>query len=219
MPVQTLEIAEPFFTIRMIRDECSYEIAGKSILLNLSKTPISILGQSLGELQSVIVADITLHDVKHAVIVERFAEYDEEDTLMSRVRDTWPSAFEVRHEERLRGIGHYMSPKIWVDRIGITLYHSATVPLKVGLHKEHAFCPVPGFREVHTQIMGFGKMQQCREKNVATLYLEEPMAPGQTHRPMYDADGNYPWHQFETITPSIFMAVEMLPEGAVPPTL
>ena len=30
-------------------------------------------------------------------------------------------------------------------------------------------------------------------------------------------DGHYPWHQFETITPSIFMAVEMLPAGATPP--
>ena len=62
-------------------------------------------------------------------------------------------------------------------------------------------------------------MQQCRERDVSTLYLEEPMAPGTTHRPMYDAYGNYPWHQFETITPSIFMAVEMLPAGATPPTL
>ena len=53
--------------------------------------------------------------------------------------------------------------------------------------------------------------------DVDTLYLEEPMAPGAPHRPMFDSDGNYPWHQFETITPSIFMAVEMLPEGATPP--
>jgi hypothetical protein len=64
---------------------------------------------------------------------------------------------------------------------------------------------------VHTQIVGFGKMQQCREKDTATLYLEEPLAPGATHKPMYDEAGNYPWHQYETITPGILMAVEMLP--------
>ncbi len=93
----------------------------------------------------------------------------------------------------------------------------APLPLNVGLHRDHAFCPVPGFREVHTQIVGFGKMQQCRARDVDTLYLEEPMAPGTTHRPMYDDQGNYPWHQYETITPSIFMAVEMLPDGATPP--
>ena len=70
---------------------------------------------------------------------------------------------------------------------------------------------------MHTLIMGLGKMQQCRENDIATLYLEEPMAPGQTHRPMFDAEGNYPWHQFETTKPSVFLAVEMLPDGASPP--
>jgi len=67
-------------------------------------------------------------------------------------------------------------------------------------------------KEVHIQIVGFGKMQQCLERDIDTLYLEEPLAPGATHRPMYDKQGNYPWHQYETITPGIFMAIEMLPE-------
>lgn len=217
MPVQTLEIAEPFFTLRLVTDMDRYEIRGKVIVLNLSETPLGILDQRLGALQSVVVADVDLIDVAHAVVVERFADHPDEAAMMAEVRRTWPSAFDVRGEERLRGIGHYMSPKQWVGQYGFTVYHSATVPLNVGLHRDHAFCPVPGFREVHTQLMGFGKMQQCRERDVGTLYLEEPMAPGMTHRPMYDAAGNYPWHQFETITPSIFMAVEMLPVGATPP--
>ena len=219
MPVQSLDIAEPFFTIRLITDERSYPIDGKVIFLNLSDTPVRIREQSLGALQSVVLADTVAEDVTHAAVIERFADCEDEAALMAQVRETWPSAFDVRQEERLRGIGHYMSPKVWIGQFGFTVYHSSTVPLNVGLHKEHAFCPVPGFREVHTQIMGFGKMQQCREQDVATLYLEEPMAPGATHRPMYDETGNFPWHQFETITPSIFMAVEMLPEGATPPEL
>ncbi len=217
MPVNVLDFAEPFFTVRHVRAEDSVEIAGKAIVLNLSDTPIGIRAQALCPLQSVIVQDTIMDAVEHAVIVERFADHPDEAALFAQVRKTWPSAFDVRGEERLRGIGHYMSPKAWVGQYGFTMYHSATVPLNVGLHKDHAFCPVPGFREVHTQIIGFGKMQQCREKDIETLYLEEPMAPGSTHRPMYDGEGNYPWHQFETITPSIFMAVEMLPEGVDPP--
>ena len=110
-----------------------------------------------------------------------------------------------------------MSPKVWIGQTGLTLYHSGSVPLNVGMHRDHPFCPVPGFREVHTQVVGYGKMQQFRERDLKTLYLEELMAPGVTHRPMYDDEGNFPWHQFETVTPSVFMAVEMLPEGATPP--
>jgi len=219
MPVETLPIADPFFATCIARTEGTVKIGEKSIVLNLSQSPLHVREQSLGPLQSTVLVNTVIKNVEHAVIVEGFASYHDEAALMAQVRDTWPSAFDVRSEERLRGIGHYMSPKVWVGQFGFTFYHAATVPLNVGLHKDHDFCPAPGFREVHTQIMGFGKMQQCTERDIATLYLEEPMAPGQTHRPMYDADGNYPWHQFETITPSIFMAVEMLPEGAMPPKL
>ena len=219
MTIQNLDIAEPFFSVSMISEEASLTITGRTIVLNLSNLPIRIREQTLGSLQSVILRDTQIETVEHAILVERFDNYSDEATFLEKVRQTWPSAFEVRGEERLRGIGHYMSPKTWIGQIGVTMYHSATVPLNVGLHRDHPFCPVPGFREVHTQIVGFGKMQQCRERDIDTLYLEEPMAPGSTHRPMYDDQGNYPWHQFETITPSIFMAVEMLPDGVSPPKI
>lgn len=215
MSINILDFAEPFFGVRIIRDEKHTMVSGKSIVLNLADLPIQIQGQRLSHLQSVIVQNCAIGPIQHGVIIDRFDEY-EESQIYDDVRASWPSAYDVRKEERLRGIGHYMSPKVWVGQFGFTMYHSATIPLNVGLHKDHDFCPVPGFREVHTQILGFGKMQQCREKDIGTLYLEEPMAPGMTHRPMYDANGSFPWHQYETITPSIFMAVEMLPDGATP---
>ena len=219
MSSQKLDFAEPFFTVTVIENESSFDVQDRSVLLNLSELPIFIEGQSLGQFQSAIFTNITVRQVTKAVLVEGLDREPDEATLFAAIKKTWPSAFEVRGEERLRGISHYMSPKIWIERLGLTIYHSGSVPLNVGLHKDHAFCPVPGFREVHTQLVGFGKMQQCREQDISTLYLEEPMAPGTTHRPMYDDEGRYPWHQFETITPSVFMAVEMLPEGAGPPIL
>ena len=217
MPTIPLSIADPFYSVEIKQNEAIVPIRERSIILNLSQTPIGVMDQTIGALQSTILRDTEAKRVEHAVVIRGLDDHPNEEELMRQVRKTWPSAYDVRKEERLKGIGHYMSPKVWVGQFGFTLYHSATIPLNVGLHKFHDFCPVPGFREVHTQIAGFGKMQQCREKDINTLYLEEPMAPGATHRPMYDAEGNYPWHQFETITPSIFMAVEMLPDGATPP--
>ena len=217
MPTIPLSIADPFYSVEIKQNEAIVPIRERSIILNLSQTPIGVMDQTIGALQSTILRDTEAKRVEHAVVIRGLDDHPNEEELMRQVRRNWPSAYDVRKEERLKGIGHYMSPKVWVGQFGFTLYHSATIPLNVGLHKFHDFCPVPGFREVHTQIAGFGKMQQCREKDINTLYLEEPMAPGATHRPMYDAEGNYPWHQFETITPSIFMAVEMLPDGATPP--
>ena len=217
MSVDTFDFAEPFFTVKLVQNEAEVAIQHRVIGLNLCERPIQIRDQRLGHLQSAILVNTPIRTVERAVLVERFADYPDEEALFEQVKSVWPSAFDIRREERLRGVSHYMSPKLWIGNLGPTMYHSGSVPLNVGLHKDHAFCNVPGFREVHTQIVGFGKMQQCVEKDSDTLYLEEPMAPGSTHRPMYDEDGNYPWHQFETITPSIFMAVEMLPAGAKPP--
>ena len=218
MTIQSIDIAEPFFGLTLLQDEDAFDVEGRAIVLNLSDEIVEIEEQSLKSLESVIVQNARISNLKHAAIVTGFESFEYEEVVLRDIRDAWPSAYDVRKEERLRGIGHYMSPKKWIGQHGFTFYHAATVPLNVGLHKFHDFCPVPGFKEVHTQIVGYGKMQQCKEKDIATLYLEEPMAPGQTHRPMYDSEGNYPWHQFETTTPSVFMAVEILPDGATPPS-
>jgi hypothetical protein len=213
MSIEMLNFAEPFFTVRHISGESAYTVDGSTILLNLADVAVDIERQQLASLQSCIVTSGTIKNIERAVLIERFDRYTDQDALFRDVKKHWLSAFEKRGEERLRGVEHYMSPKVFVDNVGLTMYHSGSVPLNVGLHRDHPFCPVPGFREVHTQVVGFGKMQQCRERDIATLYLEEPMAPGATHRPMYDEHGNYPWHQYETITPAIFMAVEILPPG------
>ena len=126
-------------------------------MLKLSEGPIQIEQQKLGHLQSVVVAHTALRGVALAVIVERFADHDNEVELLAKVREAWPSAFDVRVAERLRGIGQYMSPKFWLGQFGFTMYHAASVPLNVGLHRDHAFCPVSGFREVHTRIVGLVK--------------------------------------------------------------
>ena len=217
MSITHLDIAEPFLGLRVVEGESTVEVTRYTIVLNVSTGPVRVENQHLDHLQSAILANITLHDIERAIFVDRFDAHGDDEILCARLRQAWPTAFEVRGEARLRGVEHYMSPKIFVGNIGLTFYHPASVPLNVGLHRDHPFCPVPGFREVHTQIVGLGKMQQCRDRDPATVYMEETMGPGATHRPMYDATGDYPWHQYETMTPGVFLAVEILPEGAIIP--
>lgn len=69
-----------------------------------------------------IFANVTVSDVDKAVLVERFADYADEAALFQQVKATWPSAFEMRGEERLRGVSHYMSPKVWIGNLGLTMY-------------------------------------------------------------------------------------------------
>jgi hypothetical protein len=123
------------------------------------------------------------------------------------MKDTWVLAYDVTHEERHKGVALWRSPKIKLGHIAVNMCLAGSVPLNVGLHREH--WGGPPIKEVHVQIVGLGRMQQYYENDLKTLYREDPMAPGVAHPPMYDEKTEYPWHQYETTTPGIFMATEM----------
>ncbi|MGB1515762.1 MAG: hypothetical protein ACPG8Z_09600, partial [Paracoccaceae bacterium] len=90
MSITNLDISEPFFTTNVFQEEQRFTVIGKSILLNLSEHPIHIRDQKIGHLQSVIVSDVELIGLEHAVLIERFADYSDENELLERVRATWP---------------------------------------------------------------------------------------------------------------------------------
>ncbi|MGB0718766.1 MAG: hypothetical protein ACPGO7_05485, partial [Alphaproteobacteria bacterium] len=156
MSSQTIDIAQPFFDVTFVSAVESYDVVGRAIVINVGDDSIFIEGQTLTPLQSIIVVNAQLIRVDKVLLVFGFDKYKDEADLMASIRQVWPSAFELRGEERLRGVEHYMSPKVWLGQMGLTFYHSASIPLNVGLHKEHPFCAIPGFREVHTQIVGLG---------------------------------------------------------------
>jgi hypothetical protein len=148
--------------------------------------------------------------VERALIIEKFDAYPDAEALFEQVKNTWVLAYDATHEERHKGVALWRSPKIKLGNIAVNMCFAGSVPLNVGLHREH--WGGPPIKEVHVQIVGVGRMQQYYENNLKTLYREDPMAPGAAHPPMYDENIEYPWHQYETTTWAIFMAVELTPQ-------
>jgi hypothetical protein len=78
-----------------------------------------------------------------------------------------------------------------------------------GIHTGHHFL------EVHTQILGRGRMQKFRENRADTLYEDVPMATGFTHEPFFklgaDRSFSYPWHRYYADTDCVWMAIELHP--------
>ncbi len=207
MMERALDFAEPFFSVRYLLEVEEREVGPKSIVVNLSAQPLRIRDQTLAFFRSVIVTDTSLREVRRCLLVEDFEGYGDAQELFERIKKTWVLAYEATREQRHKGVALWRSPKVGLGNIEVNMCYADTVPLRVGLHRLHWGGKT--FKEVHTQIVGYGKMQQCREQDVETLYLEEALAPGSTHQPMYDEQGNYPWHQYETITPGVFMPIEM----------
>lgn len=207
MSIEALDFAEPFFTVTYLLNETEYEIGRSSIVVNLSPGDIRIQRQKLGFLQSAVVTGTTIQNVERCLIIEDYDRNNDTEKLFRQIKKRWVLAYEATKEERHRGVGLWRTEKIRLGNVAVNMCYADTVPLNVGLHREH--WGGERFREVHTQIVGYGRMQQCLEQDVNSLYLEELLAPGATHRPMCDEHGDYPWHQYETITPGVFMPIEM----------
>ena len=207
MSIERLDYAQPFFPVIYICEEAQYNVTGKCILFNLSQTPILINSRPLDFFRSVVVTNTAVKQLERCLVVEKVFEYPDTIELYKQVKTKWMLAYDATHEERHKGIALWRSPKIQIGNVAVNMCLAGSVPLNVGLHREH--WGGPPIKEVHTQITGVGTMQQYYENDLNTLYREEYMAPGYSHIPMYDANVEYPWHQYETVTPSIFMATEM----------
>ena len=96
MSVETLQFAEPFFTVRLLMDEANYNVSGRSIILNLSEESIAVQDQKIGYLSSIILCNTPIRRLKHCIVIERFDENPNQEELFEDVRKTWRSALDVR---------------------------------------------------------------------------------------------------------------------------
>jgi hypothetical protein len=79
------------------------------------------------------------------------------------------------------------------------------------IHNKHSFI------EIHTQILGSGRMQKFKAQDHSTLYEDILMAPGYTTPiPFCKIEEPtkyvYPWHQYFSDNDCIWMAIEYHPE-------
>lgn len=210
MSITALDFASPFFPVSYVQGEENYAVCEKSIVFNISDEYLYVNGRPLGFFCSTVAVNTVITNIERGLIIAKFDAYPDVEALFEKVKSTWVLAYDATHEERHKGVALWRSPKIKLGNIAVNMCFAGSVPLNVGLHREH--WGGPPIKEVHVQIVGVGRMQQYYENDLKTLYREDNMAPGKVHPPMYDENIKYPWHQYETTTKGIFMAVELTPK-------
>jgi hypothetical protein len=204
MSIRTLQFPEPFYRIKAIHGEKELKIANNSIVVNLSEKNIWVKDKSLAFLKSTIVRNITIKDVQRALVIEDYEKNDTNREWFDEIKKQWRLMYDMSKQERHKGILLWRSPKEKVDNIDLNLcYISADVD--TGPHKEHS----SNFMEVHTQLLGYGKMQKLEENDIHTMYQEVILSPGYTHEPFFNEDNVYPWHQYHSISDAIYMPIEI----------
>lgn len=207
MSVHRFQFPEPFFTIMAIQNEKEYPVAEKSIVVNLSEKGLWIKNQTLNFLKSTIARKVLLRDIQRALVVENYEKNTSESGFPDEIRKRWRLIYDISKQQRHKGIGLWRSPKERFDNIDLNLCF-INAGVDTGPHKDH----LPNFREVHTQLFGYGKMQKFEDNDLTTLYQEVILAPGNTHEPFFDRDNVYPWHQYHSISDAVYMPIEILPE-------
>lgn len=209
MSVQKLDFGQPLFEIEYVENEEKYFVKPKSMVINLaerSQTTIWIKGIPLFPLKGTIVEGVCLENIGRALIILDYERYDIDDPeVIARIKSCWKSLYECSGIERHKGIPYFKSPKVRVggDTELNVCFTEAMAPS--GPHREHD----RDFDEVHAQIRGFGKMQKFEENDTSTFYQEFIMAPGIVHDKFYNENGEYPWHQYHSITRAVYMPIEI----------
>ena len=204
MTIRALQFPEPFYTIKAIHGEKEFKIANNSIIVNLSEENIWVKDKPLTFLKSTIVRNVTIKDIQRALVIENYERNTTDPEWFNEIKRQWRLMYDMSKQERQRGILLWRSPKEKVDNIDLNLcYISANVD--TGPHKEHS----SNFMEVHTQLLGYGKMQKLEENDISTMYQEVILAPGYTHEPFFNEENVYPWHQYHSISDCIYMPIEI----------
>ena len=210
MSIQKLDFAEPFFAVDYVEDEAEYFAEGKCLIINLaerSQISLYIKGIPVLPLKGTVAENVKVEGIGRALIVKDYDHFRLDDPdFIRRVKSTWKSLYECSGIERHKGIPYFKSPKARVGgdtEINFCFVSEPMAPS--GPHRDHD----RDFDEVHAQIRGFGKMQKFEENDTSTFYQESIMAPGVVHEKFYNEKGEYPGHQYHSITPCIYMPIEI----------
>ena len=214
MAVHSLSFAEPFFRIDYVAGEARYTVDDKSMVINLSEREQHNIrltdGRVILPLKAAVVRDMTLVGLTRALVIKDFERCDLSDPETGRMlRKSWKTLYEMSGLPRHKGLPYYKSPKFCIDEGGqhieVTLCYVSEGMVPSGPHRDHD----RDFDEVHAQILGYGKMRIFEYEDNTRLHQELNMAPGIVHDKMYDAEGRYPWHEYQSVTPCVYCPIEL----------
>lgn len=209
---KTLAFCEPFYRIEYLEGVSDLAIAERQIVFNLNDHPIRICAAGetrdpmdvlLPSRRSSVFSSFVLEQADRLLCIQLAGS----DTLYGSHPRSSPIRARWMHASTLFSFGNSKGPDLWrsdKERLGNTSFNLwfASAHTNCGIHQEH------GFRELHTQIFGLGRMQMFRTNTNESLFQEVFMCPGHTHDPFYDANCRYPWHQYYADTECVWLAIE-----------
>ncbi|MFH1207860.1 MAG: hypothetical protein V1668_04700 [Patescibacteria group bacterium] len=199
-----LSFSEDFLKAEYHENAKSLEIDAETIILNLGSKNLEFEREKLRPYHSSVYSGVKIEQAESVVLINcRTESFSEKYFIFSdRIINTWPSAYDIFKIPGLKETKLWRSRKDRRGNIGLNLWF-AKAGTNCGIHNEH------GFRELHTQIFGIGRMQKFHENDFRSKYQDVYMSPGYTHEPFYFSNLKYPWHQYYADTDCMWLATEV----------
>ncbi len=208
--IKQMTIGEPIFKIKYFENEKNVEIGQMGILVNLSydnKQDIMIEGIPVHAMKGTIVGHTVIPEIDKAVLIENYEEVANDPDIFEKISKAWPVMYSLRPEERFKDLPFYHANGENAINDKISIFPDCiAAPHNLGLHKTHP----KNIDEYHCQVLGYGAMQKFHEQDFNTKFQELNMAPGIVHDVIFDANGEYPWHQYQSLTPAVFMGIHIM---------
>ncbi len=201
-----LGFSESFVEVEYAHNVEHVLIDAPTTVFNLGDAAINVGSTSLKPLHSSIYSNISIPSAATLLFITTHAGKSLAGPFphASHIVRQWTHVYELLHLPHLKGTQLWRSTQERVGDVAFNLWY-ASAGTDCGIHNTHPF------RELHTQLFGFGRMQKFHENNPDTLYQDVLMAPGYTHEPFYDEDCVYPWHRYYADTDCLWLAVEFYP--------
>ncbi len=211
-------------TALSIRQAAERKIPGRAVVINLGPADAYVDGEPVTRLpaaHSCTVIDAEISGQELLVI-----QVLDEPSLICGARSNWLDFYADRgaatgHPELLRSPRHAVA-NVTLSKQSLLGQPDLTDDIAVfdvlanlwfspagtacGIHNEHDFV------EVHTQLVGIGRMQKFRSKQASTIYEDHLMCVGNTNPATFCAEQagkfKYPWHQYFADTDCVWMAIE-----------
>lgn len=206
---QKLSFGEPFLETRYLEAETAFTVSGSAILINLDKEQdVVIHGEfPLGALKAMVVRD-TVIDVpgKALLVVGADTLCLADRVTMNALCTVWKSNYQLTGLPQHRNSPYFKSPRETLGNVSVNFCLVADPGAPSGIHKDHAD---PTVQELHVQIVGEGAVDLMGSQDPDSLFASIPLAAGSTHMPTWNHSGVYPWHRYRSVTPCIFLGVEV----------
>ena len=206
---QKLSFGEPFIETRYFEGEDTYTVTNSAILVNLDKEQDVIVNEEfhLGSLKAMVVRDVTISVPGKAMLVvgaDTIRLYDR--ITMNALCAAWKSNYQLTGLPQHRNSPYIKSPKETLGNVSVNYCLVADPNAPSGIHKDHAD---PKVQELHVQIVGEGAVDLMKSQDPDSMFASLSLIAGSTHIATWNEEGSYPWHRYRSVTPCIFLAVEI----------